>query len=140
MKEEKEFVKDVIMVEKVADFYELSKTVWELLETEGIEAINTVEVIEDIELSEKEYRNLTSDFLRDNNKMFSGKGGIDENGVVRVIRIACPNLKTFFVDPEGHNYARLAGLSLSDIISHDAYLVYKLFANKIKGKENEKNK
>jgi hypothetical protein len=135
MKKEREFVRDVIMVEKVADFYELNKTVRDELEAGNIEAIDVVEVVEDIKLSEKEYRDVTGDFLRDNDKMFSGKGGVNEDGVAKVIRVSGPNLKTFFVSSEGYDCAKHIGLSLSDIISYDAYLVYKLFANKIKNKE-----
>jgi hypothetical protein len=150
MKKEREFVRDVIMVEKVADFYELNKTIGDELEAGNIEAIDTVEVVEDLKLSKKEYRDIASDFLKNNNKMFSGKGGVNEDGIAKVIRISCPNLKTFFVNPEGCDYARHVGLSLPDVISYDAYLVYRLFANKIKDKElffnkiedkkNEKNK
>jgi hypothetical protein len=150
MKKEKEFVRDVIMVGKVSDFYELSKTAEEELKAGNNNIINTVEVVEDIKLSEKEYCNLTNNFLQNNDKMFSGKGGVNKDGIAKAIRITCPNRKTFFVNPEGYDYARYVGLSLSDIISYDAYLVYMIFANKIKDKElffnkieykeNEKNK
>jgi hypothetical protein len=147
MKKEKELVEDVIMVENAADFCAIGENIRESLKAGKIEEIKTVEVIEDIKLSDWEYRELIKSFPKGDNKMFSGKGGVNKDGIAKTIRIICQNHETLFINPEGYDYARYVGLSLRDVISHDACLAYKnkikdkeLFFNKIEDKENEKNK
>jgi hypothetical protein len=114
IKKEREFVENVVMVK----------------------AMDVVEVVGDLKLSSySEYFDLMCYILENGTydlweyvwkgkgKIPSGKGGYNEDGITRkVIRVACPNVATFFIDPDGEFL----------VYSHKDYLLMRLRNKKTK--------
>lgn len=89
---------------------EVVKEVTEELKEKGYEGAK-YQVTREVELSNEDFRNLTSDLLDDQDLIQKDEGGINDEGDVLCIRVINKESgERILIDPQGYEYSRYTAI------------------------------